>query len=74
MFLRAEADKGGDRNAIDPEAVTSQIQVVLLSRDLAREVIKKQKLNDLPEFDPALRGTSTFRTSCRAWVARDPWR
>ena len=42
VFLRAEADKTGDRSAIDPEAVTSQIQVVL-SRDLAREVIKKEK-------------------------------
>ncbi len=42
VFLRAEADKnGGDRNTIDPEAVTSQIQLVL-SRDLAREVIKKE--------------------------------
>ena len=42
VFMRAEADKNGaDRNTIDPEAVTSQIQVVL-SRDLAREVIKKE--------------------------------
>ena len=46
MFLRAEADKnGGDRTTIDPEAVTSQIQLVL-SRDLAREVIKKEKLDE----------------------------
>ncbi len=43
VFLRAEADKnGGDRTTIDPEAVTSQIQLVL-SRDLAREVIKTGK-------------------------------
>src|SRR5665213_3060318 len=43
VFLRAEADKNsGDRNNIDPEAVTSQIQLVL-SRDLAREVIKQLK-------------------------------
>ena len=41
----------GDRATIDPEAVTSQVQVVL-SRDLAREVIKKEKLADNPEFDP----------------------
>src|SRR5664279_5023826 len=53
VFLRAEADKnGGDRTTIDPEAVTSQIQLVL-SRDLAREVIKKEKLADNPEFDSA---------------------
>jgi succinoglycan biosynthesis transport protein ExoP len=52
VFMRAEADKnGGDRTAnIDPEAVTSQIQVVL-SRDLAHDVIKKEKLDQNPEFD-----------------------
>lgn len=51
VFLRAEADKTGERTTIDPEAVTSQIQLVL-SRDLAREVIEKERLLDYPEFDP----------------------
>jgi uncharacterized protein involved in exopolysaccharide biosynthesis/Mrp family chromosome partitioning ATPase len=51
VFMRAEADKsGGTSAAIDPEAVTSQIQVVL-SRDLAQDVIKKEKLDQYPEFD-----------------------
>ena len=55
VFLRAEADKNVATAAtIDPEAVTSQIQIVL-SRDLAREVIKKEKLADNPEFDPRRR-------------------
>ncbi len=50
VFLRAAADKTTtDRNTIDPEAVASQTQV-LLSRDLAREVIAKEKLTDVPEF------------------------
>lgn len=54
VFLRAEADKANsDRNTIDQEAVTSQTQLVL-SRDLARDVIKKEKLDQLPEFDPAM--------------------
>lgn len=52
VFLRAEADKTSERSTIDPEAVTSQIQLVL-SRDLALEVIEKEKLADKPEFDPA---------------------
>lgn len=60
VFLRADADKSPDRSAIDPEAVTSQIQVVL-SRDLAHEVIKKKKLAATPEFDPALAGNSPVR-------------
>jgi succinoglycan biosynthesis transport protein ExoP len=59
VFLRAAADKTTtDRTTIDPEAVASQIQVVL-SRDLAREVIQKEKLTDNPEFNrgaPSLGG------------------
>ena len=62
VFLRAEADKtGGDRTNIDPEAVTSQIQLVL-SRDLAREVIKREKLADQPEFAPSAGGGSVLKS------------
>jgi polysaccharide biosynthesis transport protein len=51
VFMRAEADKNtAERSNIDPEAVTSQIQVVL-SRDLAHDLIKKEKLDENPEFD-----------------------
>ena len=51
VFMRAEAEKNSaERSALDPEAITSQIQVAL-SRDVASEVIKKEKLNDNPEFD-----------------------
>ncbi|MBI1201740.1 MAG: lipopolysaccharide biosynthesis protein [Rhodopseudomonas sp.] len=51
VFMRAEADKGtNERAALDPEAVIGQIQIIL-SRDLARQVIAKEKLNQLPEFD-----------------------
>jgi uncharacterized protein involved in exopolysaccharide biosynthesis/Mrp family chromosome partitioning ATPase len=73
VFLRAEADKnGGDRNTIDPEAVTSQIQLVL-SRDLAREVIKQTKLAEQPEFDPAVAGTSVLKSILGLFgVGRDP--
>jgi tyrosine-protein kinase Etk/Wzc len=60
VFLRAEADKTGERAAIDPEAVTSQLQLVL-SRDLARDVIKKEKLADNPEFDPSNSGLAILR-------------
>jgi uncharacterized protein involved in exopolysaccharide biosynthesis len=50
VFLRAEADKVADRTPVDPESVTSQTQV-LLSRDLAREVIRKEGLKENPEFN-----------------------
>ena len=54
IYLRPDADKDIiDRGVVDQEAVTSQAQLIL-SRDLASEVIAKLKLNELPEFDPAL--------------------
>ena len=71
VFLRAEADKNSDRSAIDAEAVTSQIQVVL-SRDLAREVIAKEKLADNPEFDPRSAVACCARFSACSGSARDP--
>jgi len=61
IYLRPDADKDLiDRNVVDQEAVVSQTQLVL-SRDLAKEVIAKLKLNELPEFDPALSGVSLVR-------------
>jgi len=58
VFMRADADKGQtDRATIDEQAVTSQIQLVL-SREVAREVIKKEKLGESPEFDPSVGGQS----------------
>jgi len=60
VFMRAEADKNNnDRATIDPEAVTSQIQVVL-SRDLAHDVIKKEQLGGKSEFDGASALTSVL--------------
>jgi len=60
VFLRADADKTYDRSTVDAEAVTSQAQV-MLSRDLAREVIRKEKLADNPEFEPSVGGLSPLR-------------
>ena len=73
VFLRAEADRNAnDRSSmIDPEAVTSQIQLVL-SRDLAREVIQREKLTANPEFDPAA-SPSAIRTILGLFgIVRDP--
>ena len=71
VFLRAEADKSAASGTIDPEAVTSQIQVVL-SRDLAREVIKKEKLTDKPEFDPTVNGSLSRTLLTLVGIGRDP--
>src|SRR5215467_8593509 len=44
IFLRREAERAAERSAtIDAEAVTSQVQLIL-SRDLARQVIRSLKL------------------------------
>ncbi len=60
-YTRPESDRsGGDRQAIDQEAVSSQVQV-LQSRDLARTVATKLELTHKPEFDPALRGFNPVR-------------
>jgi polysaccharide biosynthesis transport protein len=61
VFLRPDADKTMvDRTVVDEEAVTSQVQLVL-SRDLARDVIGRLKLGERPEFDPALNGISPVK-------------
>lgn len=73
VFLRPNGERNEDRPALDPEAVTSQVQLVL-SRDLARDVIKKNKLAELPEFDPVLRGVSPLRRLAAFFgIGRDPY-
>src|SRR4051812_28503830 len=58
IFLRPDAEKSLERGVtVDQEAITSQVQLIL-SRDLALDVIKKLKLGEKPEFDPVLRGMS----------------
>jgi polysaccharide biosynthesis transport protein len=62
IFFRPDAEKMTERVAtVDQEAVTSQVQLIL-SRDLAREVIKKLNLGEKPEFDPVLRGSGLWRS------------
>ena len=73
VFFRPEAEKAGDRErAVDPEAVTSQVQLVL-SRELAKQVISQLKLAEMPEFDPVLSGVGPVRqVLILAGLARDP--
>lgn len=72
VFLRANADRVEERRELDPEAITSQVQIVL-SRDLAREIIRKNRLNERPEFDPVLQGLSPFSAMLALLgIGRDP--
>lgn len=76
VFLRPEAERVGDadRSAMDPEAIASQVQLIL-SRDLALQVINKLKLGELPEFDPVLGGVSPMKQLLAlVGLVRDPLR
>ncbi|MBR0833906.1 lipopolysaccharide biosynthesis protein [Bradyrhizobium manausense] len=74
VFLRPSSDRSTEeRQALDPEAVTSQVQLVL-SRDLAREIIKKNRLAERPEFDPVLQGVSPLKSlAALVGIGRDPF-
>jgi uncharacterized protein involved in exopolysaccharide biosynthesis/Mrp family chromosome partitioning ATPase len=72
VFLKPTADRVEERSAPDAEAVTSQVQL-LLSRDLARDIIKKNKLAERPEFDPMLQGISPLKALlAMVGIGRDP--
>jgi uncharacterized protein involved in exopolysaccharide biosynthesis len=74
VFLRPDAEKQLDRSVIDQEAVASQVQL-LLSRDLARDVIKKLKLGERSEFDPVLNGVSPIKVFlAMIGIGKDPLR
>ncbi|HEV7635583.1 MAG TPA: exopolysaccharide transport family protein [Bradyrhizobium sp.] len=73
VFLRPNGERDEARAGLDAEAVTSQVQL-LLSRDLAREIIKKNRLAERPEFDPVLRGFSPLKMLLALFgVGRDPF-
>jgi polysaccharide biosynthesis transport protein len=73
VFLRPSGERNEERTALDAEAVTSQVQL-LLSRDLAREIIKKNKLAERPEFDPVLQGFSPVKSLLALFgIGRDPF-
>jgi polysaccharide biosynthesis transport protein len=73
IFLRPNGERSEERNALDAEAVTSQVQL-LLSRDLARDIIRKNRLAERPEFDPVLQGISPAKSLLASFgIGRDPF-
>jgi len=72
IFLRPEADKAiMDRGAIDQETLASQVQLVL-SRELAREVIGALNLAEVPEFNSVPEGFSVMTIPRMLGLVRDP--
>ena len=73
VFLRPNGERNEERSSLDAEAVTSQVQL-LQSRDLAREIIRKNKLAERPEFDPVLQGISPLKSLLPLFgIGRDPF-
>ena len=54
-FTRSAQERGEQPQPIDEQAVASQVQVVM-SRDLAREAIRRLSLAGNAEFDPSVAG------------------
>ena len=74
IFLRPNGERNEASGALDDAAVTSQVQL-LLSRALALDVIKKNHLDKLPEFDPVLNGISPLKSLLMLiGIGRDPLR
>jgi uncharacterized protein involved in exopolysaccharide biosynthesis/Mrp family chromosome partitioning ATPase len=72
IFLRPEAEKAMvDRSALDQEALASQVQLVL-SRELAREVIAQLNLAEMPEFNSVPQGFSIMTIPRILGISRDP--
>src|SRR5438445_3441654 len=73
VFLRPNGERNEERTSLDAEAVTSQVQLVQ-SRDLAREIIKKNKLAERPEVDPVRQGVSPLKSLLAlVGIGRDPF-
>src|SRR5262245_38419627 len=74
VFLRPEADRTQpDPVTGDQEAIANQVQLVL-SRQVALDVINKLKLGSLPEFDPVLGGISPLKYLTMFFgISRDPF-
>ncbi len=74
VFLRPNGERSEERASVDAEAIASQVQL-LLSRDLALDVIKKNKLDQIPEFDPVLNGPSPWKSVLSLFgIGRDPFK
>jgi uncharacterized protein involved in exopolysaccharide biosynthesis len=73
IFLRPDVNRAtSDPGLADDASLASQVQLIL-SRELALEVIRKLKLNELPEFDPLVAGLPPWKLALITMgVSRNP--
>ena len=71
-FTRSAQERGEQPQPIDEQAVASQVQVVM-SRDLAREAIRRLALAGNAEFDPSVAGIGPIqRALMMIGLAKNP--
>lgn len=71
-FSRSGTDRADATLPIDEQAVASQVQVVM-SRDLAKEAIRRLKLAGNAEFDPSVNGVGPLQSALiMAGLAKNP--
>jgi uncharacterized protein involved in exopolysaccharide biosynthesis/Mrp family chromosome partitioning ATPase len=73
VYTRPEGTQGGERREADELEIQSQVQL-LLSRDLARQVVTDLKLAEMPEFDPGASVSLPKRMMILIGLSRDPMR
>jgi len=72
FYTRPGQERPEQQPLIDEQAVASQVQVVM-SRDLAREAVRRLGLVGNPEFDPLVNGVGTLRQLMIVWgLASNP--
>lgn len=73
-FTRPEKSTANDFTNIDPEGVSTQVQIVT-SRDVGRKVIRELNLQGNPEFDPLAEPVGPIsRVAILLGLKRDPTR
>lgn len=71
IFTRPDVNGDSDKPILDEEGVTSQVQVIS-STDILKQVARKLKLADRPEFDPAANMGLLDRVLVLAGLENDP--
>ena len=66
VFLRPNGERNEERNALDPEAVTSQVQL-LLSRDLAARNHQEEQACRTAGIRPGSAGAVAAEIRCSHW-------
>lgn len=73
-FTRPEKSTSADFSTIDPEGVSTQVQIVT-SRDIGRKVVRELNLQGNPEFDPLSEPPGPIsRVAILLGLKRDPTR